>query len=169
YNRGNALAQAGELEAAIAAYDQTLASQPDHEDARFNRELVQRMLEEQQSSAENSEGEGEDGGNPQDQNQPQYGDEGQQPQDDQQQGDQPEEPPEPEASEQDQSQSDDQAEPGETDEGESSGDERQEALEQWLRRVPDDPGGLLRRKFQYETNQRLRSGDYSGRETEKIW
>lgn len=169
YNRGNALAQAGDLEAAIAAYDQTLAAEPDHEDARFNRELVQRMLEEQQSSAENSEGEGEDGGNPQDQNQPQYGEEGQQPQDDQQQGDQPEEPPEPEASEQDQSQSDDQAEPGETDEGESSRDERQEALEAWLRRVPDDPGGLLRRKFQYETNQRLRSGDYSGRETEKIW
>ena len=43
------------------------------------------------------------------------------------------------------------------------------ALEQWLRRVPDDPGGLLRRKFQYETNQRLRRGDYGSRETEKIW
>ena len=48
-------------------------------------------------------------------------------------------------------------------------DEQQEALEQWLRRVPDDPGGLLRRKFQYETNQRLRQGDYRNREQEKIW
>jgi Ca-activated chloride channel family protein len=37
--------------------------------------------------------------------------------------------------------------------------EEQQALEQWLRRVPDDPGGLLRRKFRYQTMQRLREGD----------
>ena len=23
-------------------------------------------------------------------------------------------------------------------------------MEQWLRRIPDDPGGLLRRKFRYQ-------------------
>jgi Ca-activated chloride channel family protein len=27
-------------------------------------------------------------------------------------------------------------------------------LEQWLRRVPDDPGGLLREKFRYQSRQR---------------
>ena len=48
-------------------------------------------------------------------------------------------------------------------------DEKDEALEQWLRRVPDDPGGLLRRKFQHETKQRLRNGDYSNRQTDKVW
>lgn len=37
--------------------------------------------------------------------------------------------------------------------------EKQQALEQWLRRVPDDPGGLMRRKFRYESIQKLRSGD----------
>jgi Ca-activated chloride channel family protein len=37
--------------------------------------------------------------------------------------------------------------------------EEQQALEQWLRRVPDDPGGLLRRKFRYESIQRLRKGE----------
>ncbi len=37
--------------------------------------------------------------------------------------------------------------------------EKQQALEQWLRRVPDDPGGLMRRKFRYESLQKLRSGD----------
>ncbi|MCB1642736.1 MAG: VWA domain-containing protein [Xanthomonadales bacterium] len=31
--------------------------------------------------------------------------------------------------------------------------QRQQALEQWLRRVPDDPGGLLRRKFQLESRR----------------
>ena len=28
--------------------------------------------------------------------------------------------------------------------------EEQLAAEQWLRRIPDDPGGLLRRKFLYQ-------------------
>ena len=28
-------------------------------------------------------------------------------------------------------------------------DEEQQAEEQWLRRIPDDPSGLLRRKFKY--------------------
>ena len=40
-----------------------------------------------------------------------------------------------------------------------AGLEKQQALEQWLRRVPDDPGGLLQRKFRYETIQRLRRGE----------
>ena len=34
--------------------------------------------------------------------------------------------------------------------------EARQALEQALRRVPDDPGGLLRRKFQLEYQQRQR-------------
>lgn len=39
--------------------------------------------------------------------------------------------------------------------------EDQQAMEQWLRRIPDDPGGLLRRKFEYESQLRKNasSGD----------
>ena len=33
-------------------------------------------------------------------------------------------------------------------------DEEQQAIEQWLRRIPDDPSGLLRRKFLYQYQQR---------------
>ena len=33
-------------------------------------------------------------------------------------------------------------------------DEEEQAMEQWLRRVPDDPAGLLREKFRYESRQR---------------
>lgn len=33
-------------------------------------------------------------------------------------------------------------------------DEKQQAAEQWLRRIPDDPGGLLRRKFLYQYQRR---------------
>ena len=42
----------------------------------------------------------------------------------------------------------------------------EQALQQWLRRIPDDPGGLLRRKFLLEHRRRLEAGtavDSSGR------
>ena len=35
--------------------------------------------------------------------------------------------------------------------------EEQMAAEQWLRRIPDDPGGLLRRKFLYQYRQRAQA------------
>jgi len=36
-------------------------------------------------------------------------------------------------------------------------DETRQAEEQWLRRIPDDPGGLLKRKFYYQYRQRQRT------------
>ena len=36
---------------------------------------------------------------------------------------------------------------------EASITEEEKATEQWLKRIPDDPGGLLRRKFYYQYNQ----------------
>jgi Ca-activated chloride channel family protein len=47
YNRGNALAHAGKLRDALAAYDSALAQSPGNSDVRRNRELVARALEEQ--------------------------------------------------------------------------------------------------------------------------
>lgn len=44
-------------------------------------------------------------------------------------------------------------------EAEREQNEQQQAVEQWLRRIPDDPGGLLRRKFQIEQQRRQREGD----------
>jgi Ca-activated chloride channel homolog len=35
-------------------------------------------------------------------------------------------------------------------------DEQQQANEQWLKRIPDDPAGLLKRKFKYQYGQRSR-------------
>jgi len=37
-------------------------------------------------------------------------------------------------------------------------DERKQAVEQWLRRIPDNPGELLRRKFLYQYQKRQREG-----------
>jgi len=48
YNRGNALARLWRLEEALAAYEQALDSDPDHADARHNRDLVKRLLEQPQ-------------------------------------------------------------------------------------------------------------------------
>src|SRR5690606_32155439 len=63
YNRGNALAQAGKLSEAIAAYDAALKIDPAAQDAKFNRELVQK-LSQQQSGQEQKSG---DKGSEQDQ------------------------------------------------------------------------------------------------------
>ena len=48
YNRGNALARAGQYEQAIAAYQQALGKDPDHADAEYNKEQVERLLQQQQ-------------------------------------------------------------------------------------------------------------------------
>jgi Ca-activated chloride channel family protein len=43
--------------------------------------------------------------------------------------------------------------------------EEQRAAEQWLRRIPDDPAGLLRRKFLYQYNQRAGQSGPAGTQT----
>ncbi len=40
--------------------------------------------------------------------------------------------------------------------------EEEMAAQQWLRRIPDDPGGLLRRKFLYQYRERGRNGSPGG-------
>ena len=45
--------------------------------------------------------------------------------------------------------------------------EKDQAMQQWLRRVPDDPSGLLREKFRFESRQRQQQG--KTRETDEIW
>lgn len=59
YNQGNVLTRQGELEKALEAYDKALARQPEFEDAKFNRDLVQETLDQQQSQ-QNQQGGGSD-------------------------------------------------------------------------------------------------------------
>ena len=164
YNQGNALARIGEYELALSAYDQVLQSEPEHEDALFNKELVERLLEEKQQAEQQQ----------QDQQQNQENDDNADQEQQQQNQQQDEAPPEDQDQQNQQEQENQQPEEGDQQETEqteeqASRDEKQEALEQWLRRVPDDPGGLLRRKFQHETKQRLRQGDYQNRGGDKHW
>jgi len=141
YNQGNAFAMAGELDAAINAFDRALAHNPDMEDAMFNRNLVQQLKEQQEQEQEGDQGanseqeEGESDLEQEGEGEPQEGE----------------------------NESDQEGEPSEGEQGAQSQEEIEmawseedaQAMEQWLRRIPDDPGGLLRRKFR---NQHQRRG-----------
>ncbi len=171
YNEANTLARLGEYEAAIEQYQQVLTVQPEHEDAMFNKALVERLLEEQQKAEQQqnqdqqSQGNNEDGDDPQDNQQQQQDEQSAEEEADNAEEREQESAEPPEQSEQ-QGQEQQMAE---AEEDEASRDERQDALEQWLRRVPDDPGGLLRRKFSHETKQRLRRGERPANQGDKIW
>jgi Ca-activated chloride channel family protein len=54
YNRGNALARSGNLQAALTAYDAALKQAPADRDIRHNRDLVARALQQQRQSPQSS-------------------------------------------------------------------------------------------------------------------
>ena len=170
YNLGNALARLGDFEGAIGAYEQALAAEPGHEDAAFNKALVEQLQNEQQQASEqdNREQQNEGANNPENSRQPQDGNTDEQPSDQQQESSaqQQNEGDQQQAQDQQSQEGADQQQMQAT-EDDAARDEQREALEQWLRRVPDDPGGLLRRKFEYETNLRARRGEQP--QQGKIW
>ena len=69
YNRGNVLARKGELDSAIAAYDQALTLQPDLADAEHNRSLLQQLKNQQQSQQSDKSDQGQSGQDQPDQEQ----------------------------------------------------------------------------------------------------
>lgn len=172
YNLGNAMAFQGELDAAIDAYEKTLALNPDDDDAKYNLELVKNLKNQQeqdqqsqgddQQSTENPGGEGEQSDS--DAEQDQQGQEGESQADGEPQEGESENPGE-EMSEEDMRALQEElqraaAEAAEGDAPEQMSEaelaelreqqEQEQAMEQWLRRIPDDPGGLLRRKFRHQ-------------------
>lgn len=173
YNLGNALAFQGELDSAIDAYEQVLEMEPGNEDAAYNLELVKSLKDQQQQqqenqgddqqSSENPSGEGEQSDS---ETQPgQEGSEGSSESENQsEEGDSPQRGDEEmseedlEALQQELQRAAEEAQQGEQPQQISEAElaelrqqqEQQQAMEQWLRRIPDDPGGLLRRKFRHQ-------------------
>lgn len=170
YNRGNALAQLGQYEAAIDAYDQALELQPDLKAAQHNKELLQTLLRqrEAESSASNSTRESPQtnpaqGTSENAQAAPRHDAEHDEHVDSSRPGNpdstlqnrQPQDQQPSDAQAQSTTAQTDSTELGEAPTAEDGlSDERRQALEQWLRQIPDEPSELLRRKFWYQQQQR---------------
>ena len=177
YNLGNAFAKQNRLEEAIEAYEQALAMDPDNEDAQFNKALIEKLLEQQQQQQqqqdqqqdqENEEQDQQDQDqNPQDQENSDSQDQQDQQQPDEQQSEEEQEQQQQEQEQQEQQQQ--QQQTASEEEAEAMDEEERQALQQWLRRVPDDPGGLLRRKFQQQHEERLREGEVSANDPSSDW
>ncbi|MGB5474131.1 MAG: VWA domain-containing protein [Gammaproteobacteria bacterium] len=181
YNRGNALAQLGRYQDAIDAYDEALAKNPTLADASHNRQELEKLLKQQQQQQQQQQADKQNSGDNQDQDkQQQAGDpSGGDDQDKQQQAGNPSGGDNQDQDNQQQDEAQAQSERQDGAEGQSAqareteqaqqqqtgspaaaeplntaDAEQQQADERWLRRIPDDPGGLLRRKFLYQYSQR---------------
>ncbi|MGM0570113.1 VWA domain-containing protein [Marinobacter sp.] len=186
YNRGNALARAGKPEAALDAWQQALARNPDHEGAQQNQQIVRRYLEQQkqkqpsgdhQQGDSDGEGQGEQGAEGEGEGAPPFspgsqrdngrsgtGAQGYQddpgesrppPADTGEPGDQrPSGRPAGSGKPQPGDQPADSNEAQGDDSGETRADALGQSQEQWLRQIPDNPGGLLQRKFLQQSRSR---------------
>ena len=208
YNLGNALAKAGNLAEAVAAYDQALQIDPTMADAEANKKLVGKLLAEQQQQQQNQQ---DTNGKPgpddrPDEKNPGHKNEQQGKPGEQQRGEDSqagEDKPSPTADHKltgkpeknDQPPASKKADPAQPQQGKQTGresadqpgkkpgnatvkppggtegkplsEEQQQALQQWLRQIPDNPGGLLQRKFEYEYS--THQGRQPRRQEGKIW
>jgi Ca-activated chloride channel homolog len=212
YNKGNALARLGRYQEAMTAYDKALESNPGLEDARYNRELLERLLNQQQQKKQTEQQQSPQGDRPDQEQAKQDANHSKQNQEHgDNRADQNASPP-PQQSAGNTAKKDEQSDtgappPSETDTwtpedgGEAQNDseksaraaeapstpdpasenkgedeksqpriaisqseeEQQQAHEQWLRRIPDDPAGLLRRKFEYQYRLRRQKTNDSDR------
>jgi len=175
YNLGNSLARLGEYEDAIKAYEQALARNPDDADAAANKQLIEDILQQQQDQESSEDGDEQDSedessdqdsepGDPNDQEQSdsdQSADEDGEPQDDESTEAEPQQPADQDQAAKDPKMAEEDTQPLD--------DEERQALENWLRKVPDDPGGLLRRKFETQYSDRLRQGRSNNNGNQSNW
>lgn len=197
YNRGNALAYAGDIQGAIQAYQKALNQRQEFPEARDNLEALLELQQQQQQQQEDSRN--QEGSDSQDAQQNQEGSDSQDAQQNQGSSGSQSAQPNPEQgkkgqpSGQEQTQEDASAPPSEQDKpgepadapaGEQPEPEARETDEaqaaraaaettpeleaqqadQWLRRIPDEPGSLLRRKFLQQYQMRSQNTDEEGRQ-----
>ncbi|MFO9495123.1 tetratricopeptide repeat protein [Legionella pneumophila serogroup 1] len=153
YNQGNALAHLGKYEEAIRAYDKALAFNPNNQDALYNRKLISELLKKDKEKKKSQNQQDKDQQNKDQQNQDQQNQDKQnknQQNQDQQNQDKQNKDQQNQDQQNKAQQNKDQNKKNDKQEGEiqsESNQEKQLAKEQWLRLIPDDPGGLMREKF----------------------
>ena len=158
YNLGNALAYAGQIQQAIQSYAQALIENPDDEDARFNKEYLEKQLpppdqdqqNQQQQQQENNANQDESDQN--EQNQQDQPTETEQDQSDQQpdSNDQQNQP-----IQQDQSnEQEDQMQPREVDESQREQSPFNQQEQQILNRLQSDPYRVLRYRLLQQARQK---------------
>jgi Ca-activated chloride channel family protein len=169
YNQGNALAKTGQFAEAIKRYDQALKLNVNDDDTQYNKKLVEKQLKKQQQANKSDD-------NQQGKNNKSTNSTGDKPKktskkskDNQQHDNQNGENKAPQATPDEKKNNDEaqQAKPDTPLDNNKSAqpsvtqqaqlDEGKQADAQWLNRIADDPGGLLRRKFAYQ--YKLRRGD----------
>ena len=185
YNLGNALARQGQLDAAIEAYDQALKLQPGMPDAVANRAAVDAARKRKPPSGGQNGQQQQPGQSSQpSQTPPQQQQQQQQKQAPSSNGTPPPSPgntgqspdhgqPDPaeqaraDAAQRERMRQALQRQAGQGDPGQAAPQaaaetaqqrEQRQAVEAWMRRVPDDPGSLLRAKFQRENERRRQEG-----------
>ena len=164
YNRGNALAKSGDFQGGIDAYDSALSLEPNMQDAMANRALLEKLKEQQEQQEQQKQSKEQEDQNQQNQNQQSQDQQSQDQEESEEQTEQQKSEQEQEQEQSDDKEAEEQAakdtEEAATDAEleELSDEEKQEqqAIEKMLRRIPDDPGGLLRAKFRYQSRQQNR-------------
>jgi len=167
YNKANALAQLSRYPEAIEAYKKALKLNPKHQDAKYNKELVEKQLQKQQNQQQNQQNQQQnqqqnsEQNKQNKQNQQQNSEQNKQNQQDSKSADnhqQQNSEQQDKQNQQDSKSAEKSEEKQQSDEKEdkttiSTPDEIEQAKQQLLRQIPDDPGGLLRRKFKYQYQQ----------------
>ncbi|MFI4962315.1 MAG: tetratricopeptide repeat protein [Legionellales bacterium] len=152
YNKGNALAHMEQYEQAIQAYDKALALNPEDKDAAYNRNLVKELMKKDKNKNKNKNKKDKDkqdkDKSDKDKQDKDKSDKDKQDKDKSDKDKQDKDKPDKDKQDKDK-QDKDKSDKDKQDKDKQSGadKEKQQAKEQWLRLVPDDPGGLLREKF----------------------
>jgi len=165
YNRGNSYTKLGQLPEALKAYNAALAINPNHTDAHYNKKLIEDALKKQQSPDQDA-----SKNSPPDEDSPTHNNDESNdtnaPPKDQQ--DNPSSQSEQDSSaKENQTPEDNPKKPNDEsthapeqnpseehlDKATETEDASNKVNEQWLKRIPDDPSGLLKRKFKYQYSQ----------------
>lgn len=163
YNLGNALAKQNRYNEAIDAYNKALELNPKHQDANYNKKILEDLLRQQKQNSRSQEKNKKSEKQRQQQDQASETEQkskiGQQSQEKTNRSESSTE--ETSLSNEQKKSPEEQINPVENQKKSLSmqqsdtqqNEEDKQALQQWLKRIPDDPGGLLRRKFLLESRR----------------